>query len=201
MRGGHVFVVLLASALAIEDDERDALGAPGPTRANLRGRGLKFGHFATDDAPAPSPTETPSQVPAPAPTPAAAGTPAFLDSQDCADCPGCIEVSQQGAYAYSFDFRDSPECICYAGAAPYLDQLEHKAYFSGSEFNDCIAITGPAPGNPDGVFSDFKYLGIYGEGGDDLIVAVDYDGVAFYGGDGTDFCIGGNDNYKDCEYG
>ena len=137
----------------------------------------------------------------PAPTPAAAGTPAFLDSQDCADCPGCIEVSQEGAYAYSYDLRDIPQCICYVGAAPYLEQAENMAAFWGSEFNDCIAITGAAPGNPNGVFYDYKYLNIDGMGGDDLIVALDYGGVALYGGDGTDFCIGGNDNYNDCEYG
>ena len=74
MRGGHVFVVLLASALAIEDDERDALGAPGPTRANLRGRGLKFGHSVTEveeeatDPPAPAPTFAATDPPVPAPT-------------------------------------------------------------------------------------------------------------------------------------
>ena len=71
MRAPALLIVLFASALAIEDVEREALGAPGPTRANLRG--LKFGHSVTDvtesgtdatDPPAPAPTS----VPAPSPT-------------------------------------------------------------------------------------------------------------------------------------
>ena len=210
MRGGHVFVVLLASTLAIEDDERDALGAPGPTRANLRGRGLKFGHSVTDvtesetDAPAPSPTEPPSLVP----TPAAAGTPAFLDSQDCADCPDCRKMTQYYAAQYyaatrfdGYDFRGITDtCICYVDTAPYLNDAANMAVLWGTDFNDCIAITGAAPGNDAGLFdgSEYKYLQINGEGGDDTIVAPDYNGVSIYGGDGTDFCNGG---YRSCEHG
>ena len=70
MRGGPAFVVLLASVLAIDIEERDGLGALGPARANLRG--LKFGHSVTDvtesgtdatDPPAPAPTSVPAQSP------------------------------------------------------------------------------------------------------------------------------------------
>ena len=91
MRAPPLLIVLFAPALAIEDFEREALGAPGPTRANLR-RGLKFGHFATEvedeatDPPVPSPTFAATDPPAPAPTPAAGGD--FADTQDCASAGG-----------------------------------------------------------------------------------------------------------------
>ena len=71
MRAPALLIVLFASALAIEDLEREALGAPGPTRANLRGRGLKFGHSVTEveeeatDPPVPSPTFAATDPPVP----------------------------------------------------------------------------------------------------------------------------------------
>ena len=204
MRGGHVFVVLLASALAIEDYERDALGAPGPTRANLRGRGLKFGHSVTDV------TETETDAPAPAPT--LAPEP-FYETLDCASCPDCEVITISSPLEdNTYDFSSYPgQCICYVGT---IDLPENSADFEakiyGTEGNDCIAIAGSAEDGAEGAFNNMDpgpgqaggSLIVFGEGGDDTILLPDYYYTGINGGDGDDFCYRGPEgeyNIYQCE--
>ena len=182
----RVLIVLLASTLAIEDLERDALGAPGPTRANLRG--LKFGHSVTEveeeatDPPAPSPTNQ-------------AGTHPFLESLDCADCPDCTVVDPSLYEDNNLRVFEG-DCICYVGSV----DLKYGAWFQGSNGDDCIAITGD--------FTTYESHGflnwIWGGGGADMIVlptiddeadAVDQ-GITVFGGLGDyDICP----VWADCE--
>ena len=129
MRAPALLIVLFASALAIEDLEREALGAPGPTRANLRGRGLKFGHSVTEveeeatDPPAPAPTAPPT---APAGNPHAD----FLYSHDCAaDCFDCNPIDASMASDFAYDFKYQASCICYAGPM----DAAYSGYFYGTQ--------------------------------------------------------------------
>ena len=176
-----VSLVLFASALAIEDFEQDALGAPGPTRGL---RGLKFGHSATDltDPPAPSPTSIP--------TPPAGGD--FAETHDCDDCPDCVVPSDMNQK----DFRDFPhDCVCFVDEwyGAYQSYAHNKFY--GTDGDDCIAITGFYGGGY------VEYFFVFGEGGDDVIVDATHSGfgkVNFYGGDGDDLCVGGA-AHRECE--
>ena len=134
MRPPPLLIVLFASALAIEDFERDgALGAPGPTHANLRG--LKFGHSATEVE-----------------DEAAAGS--FADTQDCADCPDCFVAgsADDGGVVdpsvVGYDFSNYLVCVCYVGPMKSYDPLlspndpnYRQASFQGTYYDDCIAIT------------------------------------------------------------
>ena len=173
MRG---LILLSASALAIEDFERDALGAPGPTRANLRGRGLKFGHSVTE-------------VEEEATAPPTVAIPAFLESLDCADClapegsgpPGWTCFEWQNTYGY--DTSSNNGCICYVGELDGIDGVHadhHGDTFRGSPFGDCIAITG---------FTG-DYFSIEGGDGDDLITVVGgwQQGLTIDGQGGDDTC-------------
>ena len=198
MRAPALLIVLFTSALAIEDFEREALGAPGPTRANLRGRGLKFGHSVTEveeeatDPPVPSPTFAATDPPAPAPTPEAGG--GFADSLDCAaDCPDC-NVPEAGFYDFTPYNNNNGACVCYVGPMkPYQENYRYME-FRGTDQGDCIAITeltNAESGNS---------LYINGMGGDDIIVAPTsaWEGVVVFGGEGTDDCVGG-DYVTHCE--
>ena len=194
MRAPALLIVLFASALAIEDFEREALGAPGPTRANLRGRGLKFGHSVTEveeeatDPPAPAPTFAATDPPAPAPTaPAGDDHANFADSLDCAaDCSDCSVVDPSMDWVPDgYDFLDYSKCVCYVGPMKADDTTPR---FVGTYYDDCIAIT------------EWTNLGdysttvtIYGDSGDDVIVAAaarqDVE-TMISGGGGTDVCTG-----------
>ena len=192
MRAPPLLIVLFASALAIEDFERDALGAPGPTRANLRG--LKFGHSVTEVE------DEATDPPAPAPTPAAGGD--FADTQDCADCPDCV-VPSEDRYGGGYDFSTYDNyglCVCYVGPIePYNQDNPDGPTFSeamliGTAYDDCIAITELT----NGVSGDKAY--VTGQWGDDIIVTptTAWGGVHVFGGDGTDVCVGG-DYVESCE--
>ena len=213
MRPPPFLIVLFASALAIEDlereVEREALGAPGPTRANLRGRGLKFGHSVTEveeeatDPPVPSPTFAATDPPAPAPTPEAGG--GFADSLDCAaDCPDCNVIDDPTPFSTFFpgyDFSTSAYnyngmgiCVCYVGPMkPYQENYRYME-FRGTDQGDCIAITELTNAQSGDV------LYIIGEGGDDIIVGPTsaWGGVYVIGGDGSDDCRGGDADFA-CE--
>ena len=229
MRPPPFLIVLFASALAIEDlereVEREALGAPGPTRANLRGRGLKFGHsvteveeeatdppvpsptFAATDPPVPSPTFAATDPPAPAPTFAATDPPVpapapagdFADTQNCADCPDCVVPDHYDYHYLDFtSYDDDGACVCYVGPM--------KSYSEGDDGRDNENwLYGTDQGdciaiteltNPES--GDYTY--ILGRGGDDIIVAPtsDWGGVFVFGGTGGDNCVGG-DSHSECE--
>ena len=197
MRAPALLIVLLASALAIEDFEREALGAPGPTRANLRGRGLKFGHSVTEveeeatDPPAPAPTFAATDPPAPAPT-AGFLHAGFADYQDCElECSDC-EVVVPSQEEIPYDFTNFPRgCVCYVGPI----KANQNLVFSGTQHDDCIAIT-------EWLNEGTSRVEISGQGGDDVIVAVAPDNtkVVIYGGEGDDDCTSyGYDIYTECE--
>ena len=193
----RVLIVLLASTLAIEDLERDALGAPGPpTRANLRG--LKFGHSVTEveeeatDPPAPAPTAPPT---APAGNPHAD----FLYSHDCAaDCFDCNPIDASMASDFAYDFKYQASCICYAGPM----DAAYSGYFYGTQYDDCIAITEWTIEGDNSVLME-----IFGEDGDDVISAAGTTdaSVSVFGDGGTDDCAIGSIEYHaalrqiDCE--
>ena len=205
MRAPALLIVLFASALAIEDFEREALGAPGPTRANLRGRGLKFGHSVTEveeeatDPPAPAPTFAATDPPAPAPT-AGFLHGGFADYQDCElECSDC-EVVVPSQEEIPYDFTNFPRgCICYVG--PMRADHDQDVTFSGTQHDDCIAIT-EWTNEPEGSSPNSDYvIGISGQGGDDVIVAAapDSTNVAIHGGEGDDDCTSYSNIYTDCE--